>query len=472
MCTGPRRIAHARFRRLSVLMPSLVILLLCGVAAQSDMRFAMVQIDGGAAESAAVADFNKDGKLDLVSADSWYEAPRWTKRPIRTIPVVSGYVDSFSDLPLDVDGDGFIDVIQIGYFARRMVWMKNPGPSGSVWTEHLIDAIGPTEFAFLVDLDNDGKADDLLPQFTGAAGAPLTWYEIQNGAWVKHIVSTRSYGHGIGAGDVNGDKRNDILTPHGWLEAPSDPRAPGTWTLHATDWQQRTIPAPTSAASPSLATPPAMATPPTVVPPASPSAATNTAVPAPATRGAEWGFLHVLDINGDGRNDVLTTSAHSYGICWFEQRADGGWEQHVIDHSWSHAHASVLTDINGNGRPDLVSGKRFQARNAPAPGGDDPLGIYWYEFTQGASNAVTWTRHTIDYGSKAGGGLQMAVRDIDGDGDIDVVSGGKSGLFLAENLTRRPSNAAGVSTTDRWTIVTIAEPCSDVRLECGIEIVR
>ncbi len=56
--------------------------------------------------------------------------------------------------------------------------MKNPGTSDGAWTEHLIDAIGPTEFAFLVDLDNDGKADDLLPQFTGAAEAPLTWYDL------------------------------------------------------------------------------------------------------------------------------------------------------------------------------------------------------------------------------------------------------------------------------------------------------
>jgi FG-GAP-like repeat len=439
MCTGPGGIAHARFRGLSILLATLVIPVLGGMAAQSDMRFAMVPIDGGAAESAAVADVNKDGKLDIISAESWYEAPRWTKRPIRTIPVTSGYVDSFSDLPLDVDGDGFTDVIQIGYFARRIVWMKNPGSSGGAWTEQLIDAIGPTEFAFLVDLDNDGTADDLLPQFTGAAGAPLTWYELNDGRWVKHIVSTRSYGHGIGAGDVNGDRRHDILTPQGWLEAPADARAPGDWTFHATDWQQRTIPAPTTAASPSLTTPPAMVAPPPVPPPASPSAAPSTAVPAPAARGAEWGFLYVLDINGDGRNDVLTTSAHSYGICWFEQRPDGGWQQHVIDHSWSHAHASALADINGDGRPDLVSGKRFQARNAPAPGDDDPLGIYWYEFKQGAKNAVTWARHTIDYGSKAGGGLQIAVRDLDGDGDMDVVSGGKSGLFLAENLTRSPA---------------------------------
>lgn len=408
------------------------------VAGQDAMRFTMVQIDSGAAESAAVADFNHDGLLDIVSAGSWYEAPRWTRRFIRTIPVSSGYVDSFSDLPLDVDGDGFTDVIQIGYFARRIVWMKNPGRSGGEWTEHLIDAIGPTEFAFLVDVDNDGNADDLLPQFTGAARAPLTWYELQSGEWVKHAVSTRSYGHGIGAGDVNGDKRNDILTPQGWLEAPADPRASGNWTFHATDWQQRAIPIPAPAGPPSLTIPPAVVIPPLLPPGPAPAASGERAAsPAPRARGAEWGFLYVLDVNGDGRNDVLTTSAHSYGICWFEQRADGQWRQHVIDHSWSHAHASVLADVNGDGRPDLVTGKRFHARNAPAPGDDDPLGIYWYEFMRAADDRVTWARHTIAYGGNAGGGLQMAARDMDGDGDVDVVSGGKSGLFLAENQTRK-----------------------------------
>src|SRR5439155_9395232 len=143
----------------------------------------------------------------------------------------------------------------------------------------------------------------------------------------------KSYGHGIGVGDVNGDKRNDILTPQGWLEAPADPRAPGNWIFHPTDWQQRAIPPPSPAVTPSLIMPPAMAVP--------PAGAGGPASPL-GGRGAEWGFMYVLDINGDGRNDVLTTSAHSYGLCWFEQLADGGWPQHVIDHSWSHSHASVL----------------------------------------------------------------------------------------------------------------------------------
>jgi hypothetical protein len=393
-------------------------------------RFKVVLVDGGAAESAAVADFNNDGRLDIVSAGSWFEAPLWTKRTIRTIAVSNGYVDNFSDLPLDVDGDGWTDIIQVEYFARRLVWMKNPGRSGTPWTENLIDAIGPTEFAFLVDLDNDGKARELLPQFTSAAKAPLTWYEFRGGKWEKHAVSAQSYGHGIGAGDINGDGRNDILTPQGWLEAPADPRAAGHWTFHATDWAQRAIPAPTAVTAPSLTDPPPLA-----VPPAGATAVASKNGP-PIARAAEWGFMYVIDINGDGRNDVLTTSAHSYGLCWFEQRADSGWRQHVIDHSWSHLHASVLVDLNGDGRRDLISGKRFQSRNNPAPGDNDPLGIYWYEFRPAASGAVAWARHTIDYGSKAGGGLQMAVVDIDGDGDLDVVSGGKSGLFLAENLTK------------------------------------
>ncbi len=385
-------------------------------------RFKLTLIDGGATESAAVADFNNDGKLDIVSGANWFEAPQWTKHPIRTIPVSNGYVDDFSDLPLDVDGDGWLDVIQIGYFARRIVWMKNPGRSGGAWTENLIDAIGPTEFAFLVDLDNDGKARELLPQFTSAARAPLTWYEFRDGKWISHPVSTQSYGHGIGVGDINGDGRNDILTPQGWLEAPANPRAAGPWTFHATDWAQRAIPAPNPAGPPSLTEPPKLAIPPTGS--------------SPAPRTAEWGFMHVLDLNGDGRNDVLTTSAHSYGLCWFEQRADGTWRQHVIDHSWSHLHASVLADLNGDGRRDLVTGKRFQSRNVPAPGDNDPLGLYWYAFRADSNGEVVWSRHTIDYGSKAGGGLQMAVVDIDGDGDMDVVSGGKSGLFLAENLSK------------------------------------
>ena len=188
-----------------------------GASRPRDIAFRVQMIDPGFSESVAVADFNKDGRLDILSAEHWYEAPAWTKHKIRDIAFNGSYIDNFSDLPVDVDGDGYPDIIQIAYFARRIVWLKNPGKTGKTWIETEIDVVGPTEFAFLVDLNNDGRALEVLPQFTGAAKAGLTWYELANGKWEKHVVSAQSHGHGIG--DVSGDKRNDIITPAGWLEA-------------------------------------------------------------------------------------------------------------------------------------------------------------------------------------------------------------------------------------------------------------
>ena len=51
-------------------------------------------------------------------------------------------------------------------------------------------------------LTNSGKADAILPQY-GGDNAPTAWYEHVNGGFVKHVVSPKTYGHGIGAGDVN-----------------------------------------------------------------------------------------------------------------------------------------------------------------------------------------------------------------------------------------------------------------------------
>ena len=145
--------------------------------------------------------------------------------------------------------------------------------------------------------------------------------------------------------------------------------------------------------------------------------------------------MFVVDVNKDGRSDVVTTMAHSYGVWWFEQTSDGQWTRRMIDNTWANAHSSAMADVNGDGQPDLVAAKRYFGRTGNDPAEREPMGIYWYQFRPGPKG-VEWIRHIVDYGGRAGGGLQMIVEDMDGDGDRDVVTAGKTGVFLSENLTR------------------------------------
>jgi len=379
---------------LLLLGPLTAVILLVGAVRSADIEFNVRTLDLGANEPCAFADINNDGRLDVVSGENWYEAPSWRKHRFRELGFTNNYIDDFSDLPVDVNGDAYPDIVSVTWFARKISWWKNPAKSGGQWTEAAMDSGSSIEFAILADLDNDGKALEVLPQ---PASGPQVWYQVKDGGWLKHVVSPQVYGHGIGAGDVNGDRRSDILTPQGWLEAPSDPRA-GYWKLHP-DWSEKDL-----------------------------------------------GFMHVVDVNGDGRNDVVTSYAHNYGIFWMEQGEGGKWTKREIDNSWSQPHAVTLIDLNGDGRMDVLTGKRYMAHNGADPGEREPLGVYWYESVRQPNGAINWVRHVIEYGGRIGGGMQIPAADLDGDGDIDFACAGKSGLFLFENLTHKPGagrSAAG-----------------------------
>src|SRR5215471_2638271 len=68
-------------------------------------------------EGVAVADVNKDGKMDILVGDVWYEAPNWKMHEIRKVGVYQPlrYSQTFACFAEDINGDGWVDLIVIGY---------------------------------------------------------------------------------------------------------------------------------------------------------------------------------------------------------------------------------------------------------------------------------------------------------------------------------------------------------------------
>ena len=140
----------------------------------------------------------------------------------------------------------------------------------------------------------------------------------------------------------------------------------------------------------------------------------------------------VTDLNEDGMNDIIWGSGHNYGVFWMEQLKpkDGKtqWKKHVIDKSWSQAHALAWVDIDGNGTKDLVTGKRVRAHSGKDPGAAEEPVLYYYTWNR---KELTFTRNFIAKG--IGTGLFIRTADLDKNGKVDIVVSGKSGTYILFN---------------------------------------
>ena len=87
----------------------------------------------------------------------------------------------------------------------------------------------------------------------------------------------------------------------------------------------------------------------------------------------------------------------------------------------------VMADLNGDGLPDLVTGKRWYAHNGGDPGGKEAAVLYWFEQKRNGKDAQ-WIPHKID--DDSGVGTQFVVKDMNGDGKLDIVISNKKGVFI------------------------------------------
>ena len=365
---------------------------------------------GPFSECASVLDVDGDGDLDIAAGRNWYEAPHWTRHDdFRGGAETNGpETDNNSEFALDVNRDGRTDIVASGWMRMKgAFWYENPGRRDSKWTSRRIHSAYSMEGVIHGDIDADGDEDILVNHWSLIPGQGMTWLEaIDREPWfVEHVIGTEGERHGNGLGDINGDGVLDIVTTLGWWEAPPKP-AEGKWTWH-----------PDFKFAPSGSHP-----------------------------------LLVHDVNEDGHNDIIMGAAHDYGLVWYEQKVDGGqrsFTEHWIEKDHGGFHTMALGDLNGDGRADLVTGKRLFPHHGRDISAYEPLFVFWYNIRDGqferhvlAYNHLPWSPGQFNLhpapNYAIGVGMKINIQDIDHDGDNDVVLAGKGGLYILDNQGPRP----------------------------------
>ncbi|MGB7160462.1 MAG: VCBS repeat-containing protein [Tepidisphaeraceae bacterium] len=366
------------------------------------------------AEGATFGDFNKDGKLDVVSGPFIYDGPEFTMKRAYTDIVPHeplAYSQHFITYAHDFDKDGWADVFTIGFPGKEAFWYRNPQGNGAKagdpkakWERHVVLDVVDNESPMLATIVGD-DAPELVCMSGGFAGYATPDSSDPTKPWTFHPITPKSdyqrFTHGIGAGDVNGDGRLDLLEKNGWWEQPEKLAGDPQWKHH----------------------------------------------PVEFAAGHGSAQMHAYDVDGDGDNDVISClNAHGYGLAWYENVKDGDkitFKQQLIlspkgdeklnGVQFSQLHAVELVDMDGDGLKDILTGKRFWAhgpKGDPEPNAAPVL--YYFKLKRGGAGGEGGkaTYEPIQIDDYSGVGTQISAADANGDGRADVIVGNKRGTIL------------------------------------------
>lgn len=372
--------------------------------------------------SVAASDINRDGNMDFVSGPFIYYGPDFTTgREFYAAETLSPSTDFPSrinaDTPAergdgdwvafssDFTGDGWPDVLLANTSGSALY--VNPQGEARRWDVRR-GVIPPenssqAEINILADVDEDGKPD--LVYMNRNMGISWAKPDPVNpmGEWIGVSVGGEGTysAHGLGAGDVNGDGRIDLLNSSGWWEQPASGPDTPNWTFHEASF---------------------------------------------GTGGAK---MAVYDVNGDGLNDVVSAwRAHGFGLHWYEQQRSAAGAISFVEHlifqdysteeknaggvAFSELHGSTMADIDGDGIQDFIVGKRLFSHHEsyldPDPYGTPVLYAYLTVRDPDVPGGARFEPELINNAS--GAGSQVVAVDMNDDDIVDVLTTGVNGSFI------------------------------------------
>ena len=150
--------------------------------------------------------------------------------------------------------------------------------------------------------------------------------------------------------------------------------------------------------------------------------------------------IFLADLDGDGDMDILSASELDDTIAWYENdgASNPSWTKRVIATSADGAGSVFAADIDGDGDLDVAS----------ASINDDT--IAWYK--NDGANDPSFT--AIDIAINADNANGIYVADIDGDGDLDIVSSSYEDDTIAwhENIGSTKISVDDITTTNENTL--------------------
>ena len=350
-------------------------------------------------EGLSAGDLDGDGVKDLVAGAFWFKGPDFKEakayRPGHAMPISAYMEDSFLSWVDDLNGDGKNDILMASHPGKDLTLYLNPGKEGE-WTAHRVMTEAAHESPLWLDLDGDGKKELVCMQGGKFGYAEVDWSDVTK-PWTFIAVSEKRtdtpYMHGLGAGDLSGDGKMDVVEKDGWFEQPAEKG--GKWTWHQEKFA-----------------------------------------------GPGGSQMLVFDVDKDGDNDMVTSlNGHGYGLFWYENhRSDGKvtFTPHEIlpedpaktgpgGLQFSQLHSMEAGDFDKDGRMDFITGKRFWAHMGNDPGERDPaLAVIFYNRKDG--DGVRWEPEVID--NDSGVGCQVLAVDLDGDGQLEFAAGSKKGVHI------------------------------------------